>query len=118
MRHLAAYLLLKVGGNENPTAEDIKTLLGLVGVDGEEERLTQLLADLEGKDVAELIAAGQERLVKAGGAAAAAAGPAAGAGPAAADEAPKKEEKPKVEEVDALDGGMDMFGGSGGGGDY
>ncbi len=37
-----------------------------------------------------------------------------GAAPAAAKEA----EKPKVEEVDALDGGMDMFGGSGGGGDY
>jgi hypothetical protein len=26
--------------------------------------------------------------------------------------------KPKEEEVDALDGGMDMFGGGGGGGDY
>ena len=55
-----------------------------------------------------------------GGAAPAAAGaaPAAGAEASAggAEEA-KKEEKPKVEEVDALDGGMDMFGG-GGGGDY
>ncbi len=40
--------------------------------------------------------------------------PAAGAGAAA----PAAEEKPKVEEVDALDGGMDMFGGGGGGGDY
>jgi hypothetical protein len=30
-----------------------------------------------------------------------------------------KPEKPKEEEVDALDGGMDMFGGGGGGGgDY
>ena len=36
---------------------------------------------------------------------------------AGAAEAPK-EEKPKVEEVDALEGGMDMFGGGGGGGDY
>jgi hypothetical protein len=34
--------------------------------------------------------------------------------PAAA--APVEAPKPKVEEVDALDGGMDMFGG--GGGDY
>jgi ribosomal protein L12E/L44/L45/RPP1/RPP2 len=51
----------------------------------------------------------------AGGAVAAA--PAGGAAPAAGA-APAKEEKPKVEEVDALDGGMDMFGGSGGGGDY
>jgi hypothetical protein len=42
-----------------------------------------------------------------------------GAAPAAATtEAAKEPEKPKVEEVDALDGGMDMFGGSGGGGDY
>ena len=40
----------------------------------------------------------------------------AGAAPAAAKaaEAPK----PVVEEVDALEGGMDMFGGGGGGGDY
>jgi large subunit ribosomal protein LP0 len=49
-----------------------------------------------------------------------AAAPAAAAGgsaPAAA--APAAPEKPKVEEVDALDGGMDMFGGGGGGGgDY
>lgn len=45
-----------------------------------------------------------------------AAAPAGGAAPAAAAEAAP--EKPKVEEVDALDGGMDMFGGSGGGGDY
>jgi ribosomal protein L12E/L44/L45/RPP1/RPP2 len=44
-------------------------------------------------------------------AAPAAAAPAAAAGAAAP--AAKKEEKPKVEEVDALDGGMDMFGGGG-----
>ena len=44
---------------------------------------------------------------------------AAGGAAAPAAEAPKKEEKPKVEEVDALEGGMDMFGGGGGGGgDY
>lgn len=120
MRHLAAYLLLVVGGNANPSAEDVKTLLGAAGIDGDEDRLTQLLADLEGKDLNELIALGKEKLVVAGGAAAAAA-PAAGAAPAAAGGAKeeKKEEKPKVEEVDALDGGMDMFGGGGGGGgDY
>jgi len=48
----------------------------------------------------------------------AAAAPAAGA-PAAAPAAAAAPEKPKEEEVDALDGGMDMFGGGGGGkGDY
>jgi large subunit ribosomal protein LP2 len=118
MRHLAAYLLLKVGGNENPTAEDIKSLLSTVGIDGDEDRLTQLLTDLEGKDIGELIAEGQSRLVAAGGAVAAAgAAPVAAGGDAPKEE--KKEEKPKVEEVDVLDGGMDMFGGGGGGGgDY
>jgi ribosomal protein L12E/L44/L45/RPP1/RPP2 len=43
-------------------------------------------------------------------------GGAESAGDAAAPAA--KAEKPKEEEVDALDGGMDMFGGGGGGGDY
>jgi large subunit ribosomal protein LP0 len=48
------------------------------------------------------------------------AGPAAAAGgAAAAPAAAKAPEKPKEEEVDALDGGMDMFGGGGGAkGDY
>lgn len=42
---------------------------------------------------------------------------AGGAAPAAAA-APAKEEKKKEEEVDALDGGMDMFGGGAKTGDY
>lgn len=45
-----------------------------------------------------------------------AAAPAAGGDAAAAGPAPAA--APKEEEVDALEGGMDMFGGEGGGGDY
>ena len=47
-----------------------------------------------------------------GGGGSGGAAPAAAGAPAAGGDAPaaKKEEKPKVEEVDALDGGMDMFG--------
>jgi len=121
MRHLAAYLLLVSGGNTQPTAEDITTLLSQAVIDADADRLTQLLTDLEGKDVTELYALGREKLVSsgAGGAAAAAAPAAAAGGAAAAPAAAKEAEKPKVEEVDALDGGMDMFGGGGGGGgDY
>eukprot|EP01035_Chromulina_nebulosa_P022921 gene22921-29690_t len=44
--------------------------------------------------------------------------PVASSSGAAAPVVEKKEEKPKEEEVDALDGGMDMFGGGGGGSDY
>ena len=119
MRHLAAYLLLAAGGNAEPSAEDITALLATAGIEADSERLTQFLADIAGKNVAELYAEGKERLVVAGGVAAAAAPAAAAGGAAAGGAAEVKEEKPKVEEVDALDGGMDMFGGGGGGGgDY
>jgi large subunit ribosomal protein LP2 len=116
MRHLAVYLMLVIGGNASPTAEDVTNALSQCGIEVDEERLNTLITELEGKDLAQLIAEGKEKLVVGGGAAAAAAPvAAAGAAPAAAAAAPPK---PKVEEVDALDGGMDMFGGSGGGGDY
>jgi ribosomal protein L12E/L44/L45/RPP1/RPP2 len=63
-----------------------------------------------------------EKLVFSVGGGGGGAAPAAGGAAAAAGDAPKEEkkEKPKEEEVDALDGGMDMFGGGGkgGGGDY
>ncbi len=78
-----------------------------------------MVADLAGKNVEELCALGQAKLMKGGAAAAASAAPAAASGSAAAAPAAEKpKEKPKVEEVDALDGGMDMFGGSGGAKDY
>lgn len=126
MRYLAAYLLLVIGGNETPTAEDVNAVLSKAGIEGSDDtgRLDSLIAELEGKDVAELIALGREKLYVGGGGGggAASAAPAGGAAPAAAGAAAApaaKEEKPKVEEVDALDGGMDMFGGGGGGGgDY
>jgi large subunit ribosomal protein LP2 len=116
MRHLAAYLLLVAGGNESPSAVDIKAALSKVGIDADDERLSQLLNELEGKDLNELIKEGSEKLCKvAAGGGGGGAAPAAGA-PAAGAKEEKKAEKPKVEEVDALDGGMDMFGGGGGGG--
>ncbi|KAG5983431.1 hypothetical protein E4U55_008201 [Claviceps digitariae] len=54
MKHLAAYLLLGLGGNTSPSAEDIKTVLSAVGIEADEERLTKLIAELEGKDISEV----------------------------------------------------------------
>lgn len=87
MRHLAAYLLLVAGGNEAPSAADVTALLATVGVEVDNERLTQLIGELEGKDVNELIALGREKL-HVGGAPAGGAAPAAAAAgaPAAAGE--------------------------------
>ena len=54
MKHLAAYLLLGLGGNTSPSAEEIKEVLGSVGIDADEERLETLLSELKGKDLQEV----------------------------------------------------------------
>ena len=54
MKHLAAYLLLGIGGNTNPSAKDIKKVLDSVGIEADDERLEKLLGELEGKDVNEV----------------------------------------------------------------
>ena len=140
MRHLAAYLLLVAGGNATPTADDVCAVLGSVGAEADQDRLNQLMGELEGKspvilldlinivdvntvqlttliilgkDVNEIIAAGKEKLIpimSGGGGGGGGAAAATEDAPAAAAPAPKEEE------VDALEGGMDMFGG--GGSDY
>ncbi|KAK4899147.1 60S acidic ribosomal protein P2 [Elasticomyces elasticus] len=108
MKHLAAYLLLGLAGNTSPSAEDVKEVLSSVGIEAEEERLTLLLKELEGKDINELIAQGTEKLASvpsggvgapsSGGAAAPAAGGAAPAEAEAAPAAAKEEEKEESEE--------------------
>eukprot|EP01039_Chlorochromonas_danica_P001243 gene1243-1355_t len=119
MKYIAAYVLLVLGGKTAPTVEDVTNLITNIGGEVDTEKLTTLFTDIEGKDIHELLAKGENDLksvVAAGPAAAGGAPAAGGAAPAAAAAAP---EKPKEEEVDALDGGMDMFGGGGGGGgDY
>ena len=107
MRHLAAYLLLLIGGNEKPTAEDIKSVLEAVGAETEDEKVEKLLADLEGKNVEELIKAGLEKLVSipTGGAAAPAAGAAAPAAEETKEEA-KEEEEEEEEDIDMSGGGL------------
>ena len=54
MRNIAAYLLLQAGGNENPSAADIKKLLATVGIETDVERLDKLIAELKGKSTAEV----------------------------------------------------------------
>ena len=54
MKHLAAYLLLGLGGNTSPSAKDIKGVLESVGIDADSERLDKLISELEGKDIGEV----------------------------------------------------------------
>lgn len=112
MKHLAAYLLLGLGGNTSPSAADVKGVLESVGIDADEERLDKLIAELKGKDLQELIAEGATKLASVpsgggGGGAASAAGPAAGGAAPEAEE--KKEEKEEEKEESDEDMGFGLF---------
>merc|ERR1712141_850224 len=97
MRYVAAYLLSALGGNESPSTDDIKSILESVGVGYDEERAQIVVNQCKGKTVAELIAAGSEKMASmpagggGGGGGAASDGAAGGDAGAAAEE--KKEEK-------------------------
>lgn len=54
MKHLAAYLLLGLGGNSSPSADDIKAVLDSVGIEADDDRLEKLLSELKGKDINEV----------------------------------------------------------------
>jgi len=51
MRHIAAYLLLQIGGNDSPSASDVQKVLSAVGIEADEERLEKLISELDGKDI-------------------------------------------------------------------
>ncbi|RPB24732.1 ribosomal protein 60S [Terfezia boudieri ATCC MYA-4762] len=111
MKHLAAYLLLTIGGNTSPSAEDIKSVLASVGCEADDDRVATLLKELEGKDINELIAEGSTKLASvpsggAGGAAAPAAGASSGAAAAAA---PAAEETVEEKEESDEDMGFGLF---------
>ncbi|XP_056885352.1 60S acidic ribosomal protein P2 [Takifugu flavidus] len=111
MRYVAAYLLAALGGNASPSAKDIKTILGSVGIEADDERLNKVIGELNGKDINEVMNSGLSKLasVPAGGAVAvpAAAGGSGGAAPAAAEE--KKEEKKEESEESDEDMGFGLF---------
>ncbi|XP_010926364.1 large ribosomal subunit protein P2B [Elaeis guineensis] len=109
MKVVAAYLLAVLGGNVDPSADDIKAILESVGAESEEERIDLLLTQVRGKDITELIASGREKFasVPSGGGIAAVAATAGGGGGATAEPAAaetKKEEK--VEEKEESDEDM------------
>lgn len=61
MKHLAAYLLLGLGGNTSPSADDVKEVLSSVGIDADDDRLDKLIGELKGKDLQEVSPSEPER---------------------------------------------------------
>ncbi|XP_031493919.1 60S acidic ribosomal protein P2-like [Nymphaea colorata] len=113
MKIVAAYLLAILGGNTNPSVVDLKSILGSVGAEAEDDRIDFLLSEVKGKDVTELIASGREKFasVPSGGGVAVAVASAAGGGaaPAAPAAEPKKEEKVEEKEESDEDMGFSLF---------
>ena len=99
MKYIAAYLLLVLGGNKTPSADDVKGVLSSVGVEAEEDKLTKLLGDLKDKNIDEVLESGLQKLssVPSGGSGGGSSGKAA-----AAEEEKKEEEEEEEEEEVAM----------------
>jgi len=113
MKLVAAYLLALLGGNGDPSAEDIKGILSSVGAEADDDRIDSLLSELKGRDINEVLAAGREKFASVGGlggggggAVAVAAG--GGGGTAAAAEEEKEEEKKEEKEEEKEESDDDM----------
>lgn len=103
MKYIAAYALLVLGGNAEPSAADVDKVLKEAGIKSEGDHVERLITALKGKKFHELVASGTKKMAASGPVAAAPAGGKAGGAPAQA--APKEEPK-KEEEADVDMGGL------------
>ena len=58
MRYVAAYMLAVLGGNKSPSADDLKKILGSVGIDADDANIKKVVSELKGKDLEEVLAEG------------------------------------------------------------
>merc|ERR1711908_2452 len=100
MKVIAAYMLAVTGGNETPNVADCKKILSSVGVnlaEDEEKRLEDLVEEMAGSSLAEVMEKGHALLKTVPGGSGGAAAPGAGA-PAGGDAAAEK--KPESSDDD------------------
>ncbi|GAB5590023.1 60S acidic ribosomal protein P2 [Umbelopsis nana] len=106
MKYLAAYLLVRAGGKDAPTADDVKTVLESVGAEADSDRLSSLISALEGKNVDEIIAEGKEKLASVPSGGAVSAGAAGASGAAATEEVAEVKEEEKEESDEDMGFGL------------
>ena len=58
MKHIAAFALLVLGGNENPSAADVEKLLKEAGVKADSEKIEGMLKSFEGKSFHSMVEGG------------------------------------------------------------
>ncbi|KAJ1517704.1 60S acidic ribosomal protein P2, partial [Coelomomyces lativittatus] len=102
MRHIAAYLLAALGGNESPSANDIQKILESIGIDADQDQLNKVIDELSGKNIEEVIANGMTKMssIPSGGAVAASGAASASSGSAAPAAQAKEEVVEEKEESD------------------
>ena len=84
MKHIAAFALLVLGGNEQPTAADVEKVLKDSGVKAEPDKIAAMIAAFNGRNFHQMVEGGLAKMASMGSAAAAPAGAAAGGAKAAA----------------------------------
>merc|ERR1711977_561157 len=92
MKVISAYMLAVVGGNAKPSAADVKKILSAVSIeldDADNKTLEDLVEELSGKELSEVLEAGHKKLKTIPGGSGGGAGPAAGG---AAEEEEEEEE--------------------------
>ena len=108
LKYPSAFLLAKLGGNDSPSAADLKKIITSAGGEFSDDDAKLFMDQMEGKDATELVAAGREKLASmgSGGGGGGAAAPAAGG--AAAEAAPAAAAVEEEEEEEDMD--FDLFG--------
>ncbi|EGV99268.1 60S acidic ribosomal protein P2 [Cricetulus griseus] len=101
MLFVASYFLATLGGNSSPSTKDIlEKILDSVGIEADDDRLNEVIRELNGKNIEDVIAQGVGKLarvrVPAGGAVAVSAAPGSAAPAAISTPAASRgEERPE-----------------------
>merc|ERR1712167_302420 len=109
MKVVASYMLAVVGGNATPSVSDCKSILKAMNISldaDQEKRLEELVEEMNGKDIHEVIAEGHKKLAKIPGGGAGGAAP--GGAPAGGDAggAAKKESSSDDDDAGVAAGGL------------
>ena len=108
MKHIAAYALLLLGGNEAPTAAQVEKVVKDSGATADKEKISALVAALEGKAFHEIVSQGIATLGSMGTGSAAASASAAAA-EEKVEEAPKEEEPEEDVDIGGMFGDDDDY---------
>jgi len=114
MKHVATYLLLVLGGNDNPTADEVADTLSSVGIESDRESLDRFMSEMKEKTIDELMAAGKGLLASLGSSGGV---KVSNSGNDVVNEEKEEVKEEEEEEMD-MSGGMDMFGGDDDGDGY